>query len=86
MAIGVLRYLKEHGLSVPHDISLIGFDDVEADIYLDPPLTTMRVPKIDMGIEAIRLMVDFLNNNISNPRKVLVPAELIVRQSTCSAA
>ncbi len=83
MAIGALHYLKKKKYRVPHDISLIGFDDVEADIYLDPPLTTMRVPKIDMGLEAAQLMVDVLNNKSKNPRKVLVPAELIVRKSTC---
>jgi LacI family transcriptional regulator len=83
MAIGALQFLKGQGLSVPKDISLIGFDDVEADLSLDPPLTTMRVPKVDMGMEAVRLMVETFQRKSKIYRKVLVPAELVVRKSTC---
>ncbi|HFE65389.1 hypothetical protein B1H10_09160 [candidate division KSB1 bacterium 4484_188] len=86
MAIGALQYIKEMKLSVPGDISLIGFDDVESDLSLDPPLTTMRVPKVDMGVEAVRLMVESLQKNNAYPRKVLVPVQLIVRKSTCHLA
>ncbi len=82
MAIGVLQYLKERGINVPGDISLIGFDDVEADLSLDPALTTMRVHKVDLGIEAVRLMVELFQNKMTSPRKILIPAELIVRNST----
>jgi len=84
MAIGALQYLKEHGIRVPQDISIIGFDDVEADLSLDPPLTTMEVPKVDMGIEAIKLMLDILYKKSTIPRKVLMPVKLIVRKSTCN--
>ncbi|GAB4374580.1 MAG: LacI family DNA-binding transcriptional regulator [Calditrichia bacterium] len=83
MAIGALQYLKENKIRVPEDVSIIGFDDVEANLSLDPPLTTMRVPKEDMGIEAVRLMVDILKHKTKTPRKVLIPVELVVRQSTC---
>ncbi len=82
MAIGVMQYLKEKNLKVPDDISLIGFDDVEADLSLDPPLTTVKVPKIEMGIEAMRLMTDILKNKTKSPKKVLVPVELVIRKST----
>ena len=56
MAIGVLNYLQNNGYKVPQDVSLVGFDDVEADLMLSPPLTTIRVPKIEMGIEALKLI------------------------------
>lgn len=81
MAIGVMQYLKDHGYKIPDDISIIGFDDVEADLLLDPPLTTMRVPKIKMGSEALKTMIDYLKNNNTN-KKILIPVELIVRKST----
>ncbi len=83
MAIGILQYLKERKIRVPHDISLIGFDDVESGFSLDPPLTTMKVPKVEMGIESIKLMMEVLKKQSTRPRKVLVPVELVVRKSTC---
>jgi len=82
MAIGIMQYLKENNYRIPEDISLIGFDDVEADLSLDPPLTTIRVPKIEMGIEVMRLMYDILKNKSRTNKKVLVPVELVVRGST----
>jgi len=84
MATGVLQYLKEKHLRIPHDIALIGFDDVESDLMLDPPLSTMRVPKEEMGIQALKLMVETLRAKSSNPKKILVPVQLIERGSTCS--
>lgn len=84
MAIGVMHYLKDSGFSIPNDISIIGFDDVESDLMLDPPLTTIRVPKIELGAEALRLMINTLKNKNSKGKKILVPVELIIRKSTKS--
>jgi len=81
MAIGAMHYLKDNGFRIPEDFSIIGFDDVEADLLLDPPLTTIRVPKIELGAEAFRTMISFLKNNAST-KKILVPVELILRNST----
>lgn len=81
MAIGVMHFLKDNGYKIPDDVSVIGFDDVEADLLLDPPLTTIRVPKIELGAEAFRTMLKHLNKNESN-KKILVPVELIIRKST----
>jgi len=82
MAIGLMQYLKEKGYRIPEDISIIGFDDVEADLSLDPSLTTIKVPKIELGIEAMRLMLDMLQNAHATPKKILVPVELVERKST----
>ena len=82
MAIGIQHYLKDCGYKLPQDVSLVGFDDVEADLMLSPPLTTIRVPKVEMGIEALKLLVNTLKNNKSLSKKILVPVELIVREST----
>ncbi len=81
MAIGAMHYLKDNGFKIPEDVSVVGFDDVEADLLLDPPLTTIRVPKIELGAEAFRVMIKHLKNNESN-KKILVPVELIKRKST----
>lgn len=85
MAIGVMQYLKENGYRIPEDISLIGFDDVDADLSLDPPLTTIKVPKTELGIEAMRLMFDMLHTKFTSPKKILVPIELVERKSTAGA-
>ncbi len=82
MAIGVMHYLKDKGYAIPGDVSLIGFDDVEADLMLNPLLTTIRVPKIELGTEAFRLIVNILKNKKSITKKILVPVELIIREST----
>ena len=82
MAIGAMHYLKDSGYKIPNDISIIGFDDVEADLMLEPPLTTIRVPKIEMGVEALKLMVNTLKNKKSLTKKILVPVEIIEREST----
>jgi len=82
MAIGVMNYLKENGYKVPEDVSLIGFDDIEADLMLSPTLTTIRVPKIELGAEALKLLVSTIKSKKSLSKKILVPVELIVRAST----
>jgi LacI family transcriptional regulator len=82
MAFGVLHYLKEHNLRVPEDIALIGFDDLESDVLIDPTLSTIGVPKIELGVEAMKLIVNVVENNDRSAKKILIPVELIVREST----
>jgi LacI family transcriptional regulator len=81
-AIGVMQCLNNKGIKVPDDISVIGFDDVQADLLLDPPLTTISVPKLDMGTEAIQLLLGIINKENIKARKILVPVKLIIREST----
>jgi len=83
MAIGVIQFLKENGYAVPKSISVIGFDDVEADLTFDPPLSTISVPKHEMGMEVIKLMADMLKNEKAMNKKILVPVELVERKSVC---
>jgi len=82
MALGVIHYLKALGYKIPEEVSIIGFDDIEADLLLDLPLSTIRVPKIEMGAEALKLLVNTLKNKKSFPKKIIVPVELIIRKST----
>lgn len=83
MAIGIMHFLKEKKIKIPDEISIVGFDDVEADQLLDPPLTTIRVPKLELGAEALRMLLSGIKAN-SKPKKVLIPVELIIRKSTKS--
>jgi len=81
-AIGIMHYLKEKKIKIPKDVSVIGFDDIEADLMLDPSLTTIRVPKDELGVEALRLIVNVIKNRKSIHKKIVIPVELIVRNST----
>jgi LacI family transcriptional regulator len=80
MAVGALAALQGHlGRRVPQDVSVVGFDDLWFAADLGPPLTTVRLPLEEMGARAMELV---LSPREPNPRRVHVPAELIVRAST----
>ncbi|PFG41580.1 LacI family transcriptional regulator [Isoptericola jiangsuensis] len=79
MATGVVSVLREHGLSVPHDVSVTGFDDIQVAQDLSPALTTVRLPMADMGAAALELA---LRPAAARPRRRHLAAELVVRDST----
>lgn len=81
MAFGALRALREAGLSVPHDVALVGFDDLPTAAYSDPPLTTIRQPILRTGVEAIEILVDILTNGAEPARHIILTTELIIRAS-----
>jgi LacI family repressor for deo operon, udp, cdd, tsx, nupC, and nupG len=85
MAIGAVQAIRSLGLSVPQDISVIGFDDQDILKVFDPPLTTMRVPCEDMGYWAMTQLVDMLENNIK-PQGLVLPSKLVARASTVPPA
>ena len=81
VAIGLLRALRELRLSVPGDVSVVGYDDIEAAEYAAVPLTTVNIPKRILGRRAAELLLD----RISGPgpvRREKLPASLVVRAST----
>jgi LacI family transcriptional regulator len=82
MAIGFIQYLREKGLKVPQDISVIGFDDVVPENSFEPALSTVKISKMEMGVEAMKLMSSILKGQTSGNKKILVPVELVIRKST----
>lgn len=80
-AVGALRAIREAGMRVPDDFSLVGFDDLYIAQYTDPPLTTVRQPKQYMGRLAMETLLSLLTGAGSQSR-ITVPGELIVREST----
>ncbi len=83
LAIGALAEAKAMGLRVPQDLSVTGFDDIEIASQLDPSLTTVSVPAIDIG----RSAADYLLNTFGRPRRfraVFLPYRLIIRDSTAT--
>ncbi|HEX9972719.1 MAG TPA: LacI family DNA-binding transcriptional regulator [bacterium] len=81
MAFGCMQCLKEKGVKVPDQVALVGFDDVDVAWQMEPHLTTMRVNKEEMGAIAIKSIVDLIANNKKTHGKILVPVDLIVRDS-----
>ncbi len=82
VAIGILEGLQAHGVRVPEDISLVGYDDIPFTQQLSVPLTTVRRPHYDMGTTAARMLAEALAGETPQPRHVVFEPELVVREST----
>jgi len=78
-AFGALEAIKEAGLKVPYDISIVGFDNV-ADT--EPPLTTIQVPRYEMGSLAMQRLLNIMNGDVEIPVRTSVYTKLVVRNST----
>ena len=82
-ALGLLSACYKRGISVPNDLSVIGFDDIDLVAYTIPPLTTIRQPGFDLGWQAMHMILELLNGQ--EPKNQIVPVELVVRQTTAQA-
>ena len=82
MALGAIRAARQRGLSVPGDISVVGYDDSPLMAFTDPPLTTVRQPVAAMAVAAVRALVDEINGHPSPNSEYLFRPELVVRGST----
>lgn len=82
-ALGAMRRIRTHGLRVPDDISVVGFDDLYISQYLEPPLTTVRQPMRQMGRMAMETLLHIFDGPYST-HNLRVEGQLIVRQSTAS--
>jgi len=81
-AIGATRAMREHRLRVPEDVSIVGFDDIQAAAFQNPSLTTIRQPLRDMGATAARILLRRIRAQGSDPDTVPVLPELVIREST----
>lgn len=86
LALGVLRALHERGRRVPHDVSVIGFDDVPEASYFIPPLTTVRQSFGDVARAALTLLLGQMKAEPGAADTVIVPAQLVVRESVAPPA
>lgn len=82
MAIGALKAAREYGLTVPDDLSLVGFDGIRFADFCDPPLTTVVQPNVEIGAAAARMMIGILSGQAPAPEDIVLPAELLIRRST----
>ncbi|MFI6599949.1 LacI family DNA-binding transcriptional regulator [Nonomuraea sp. NPDC050536] len=79
MAVGALQSLRQAGRRVPDDVAVVGFDDIEAAKYTDPPLTTIRHPITEQAAAMVTLLLTHLEGTPTPP--VILPTELILRES-----
>ena len=89
IAEGIYETCREGGVRIPQDLSVIGFDDTPAAAHLDPPLSSVRQPLVQMGASAAATLLDQLDAGAAKEpttaRQIILPAQLIVRGSTASA-
>jgi len=86
IAIGALRALRDAGLQVPEDLALVGFDDLPADLVVDPFLTVAAQPAYEMGQRATELLLARLSGEASEAyQEIVLPTEIIVRLSSGQA-
>ncbi len=84
MAIGAMAALKERGVAVPQDLSVVGFDDIHLAAYTSPALTTVHQPTYEMGRRAAEILIDEIQQRrpVHDDRQLVFQGELIVRDST----
>lgn len=83
MTLGALLAIRELPLSIPSDVSIIGFDDMEWAPLVNPPLTTIAQPAYEMGVKAAQMLLDKIGGTSDGaPTRVLLEPSLVVREST----
>jgi LacI family repressor for deo operon, udp, cdd, tsx, nupC, and nupG len=85
MALGAIRAVRQRGLSVPGDVSVVGYDDSPLIAFTDPPLTTVRQPVIAMAVAAVRALIDEIHGQAAPRSEYVFRPELVVRASTAAA-
>lgn len=80
-AIGAMRAIKDEGLSIPGDLSVISIDDIDTAQYLSPMLTTIHIPIEEMGQTTAKILIDRINKGHTLPMKITLPYYLANRES-----
>ncbi len=86
VAIGVLKYLHEHGIHVPQDVAVASIDNLDISAYLIPSLSTVDIPKNEIGQQAVNALLTQQANGNSAAISITVRTQLIVRDSTSTLA
>lgn len=82
IAVGAMKALREYGIKIPEQLSIIGFDDISFCLMVDPPLSTIKIFKEKMGSVALERLVQKINNMDHTVQKIQIGADLVVRDST----
>lgn len=84
MALGAMQAIKQAGLRIPHEISIIGYDDLPLSSFFDPPLTTIHQPMALFGEVAVQHLIDAINKSDNQPEVIRLEPTLIARESCAS--
>jgi DNA-binding LacI/PurR family transcriptional regulator len=79
-ALAAMKYCLNQGMKIPHDIAIVGFDDISSAAAAIPPLSTIHVDKEALGRAGVELL---LQDPDANPAQITMPVEMIVRESSC---
>jgi LacI family transcriptional regulator len=82
LAFGCMQEIQRAGLRIPEDIAIVGFDDVDTSLLVQPRLTTVRVRKEDLGRHAVEQLAGLILNGSTHVTTMHLPVELVVREST----
>jgi DNA-binding LacI/PurR family transcriptional regulator len=85
MALGAIQEFRAAGLNVPRDISIVGFDDIAFALLTEPALTTVSLPRQEMGKRAVEALMETINTPTQNGVEILISTQLVIRQSTARA-
>jgi len=86
LALGAYRAIREHNLRIPDDISVIGYDNVPVCLYVSPPLSSVQQPKATLGKLLAQLLINAVEQGVTDSQTMLLRAELIVRDSVSSVS
>ena len=81
-AIGAIKALKEHKLSVPKDVAVCGFDDLFPSTLVSPAITTISVPRYQMGVQAVQEVIRRIRDPLADPEQHVLDAKMIIRASS----
>jgi DNA-binding LacI/PurR family transcriptional regulator len=81
MAVGAIHAAERCGLSVPGDVSFVGFDDADDSAYLHTPLTTVRADFLETARRGVNRLIQAVEGTEDGPRQFTLPVELIIRES-----
>ena len=84
-AFGAIEAIKDTGLRIPDDISIVGIDDVRDSAYSSPPLTTYSIPKYDLGRAAVSILHRMIQSDDVLPTRTVLLGQIVVRQSSGQA-
>jgi len=81
VALGIIQALKEKKFKIPEDVAIMGYDDVIFARFLEVPLTTVHIPKYELGKEAMKLLKKKIEGKIQEPQSVILETKLLIRKS-----
>jgi len=82
MAAGAMKAVKDRGLAIPEDISIIGYDDIPMSSFLSPALTTIRQDRGVLGRLAVEMLMEVIEGHSTGPKQITIPPKFVLREST----